>query len=97
MNMILLKNQSLWVLLLEEQSLVLFLLDPIHLEVSLGLPFLHCRPAKRLKQDGKDVHCINYNCHKKNNKLRDDLMPFWQMIAFYKFSSCAFDNEIVGK
>ena len=74
LNMILSKNQSLWILLLEEQSLLLFLLDSIQLEVSLGLPFLHyCRPAKRLKQDGKDVHCINYNCHKKNNKLRYDL------------------------
>ena len=102
--MILSKNQSLWILLLEEQSLLLFLLDPIQLEVSLELPFLHCRPAKRLKQDGKDVHCINYNCHKQNNKLRDDLNAVDKNNAFLTndsflqvFIKLSFDNEIFGK
>ena len=102
--MILLKNQSLWILLLEEQSLLLFLLDPIQLEVSLGLPSLHCRPAKRLKQDGKDVHCINDNCHKQNNKLRDDLNAVDKNNAFLTndsflqvFIKLSFDNEIFGK
>ena len=102
-NTILSRNLYLQ-LLISPQSLQFFPQGLSQQEASQAFAFFHCRPAKRLKQDGKDVHCIDFNCHKKNNKLRDDLNAVDKNNAFLTndsflqvFIKLSFDNEIFGK